>query len=214
MNLLFDLDGTLVDSREGIVSSLRFAFEALGLPVPDEQALAATIGPPLHVALAGLLVGADASLLGRCVAAYREHYAQIGAQGHRVYPGVAQTLHELQARGATLFVATSKPVIFARRILAGLGLDRHFHAIHGSELDGTRADKAELIAHVIASERLHPHACTMIGDRRYDVAGAHANAIRSLGVSWGFGTRAELESAGAQAIIDRPEQLLARIAAQ
>lgn len=206
-NVLFDLDGTLIDSREGIVASLRHAFRALGLPVPAEVDLAAMIGPPLHVALRGLLDTSDSLLIARCVAAYRQHYAKVGVHGHRLYPDIVQTLETLRARGVRLYVATSKPVLFARRILAGLHLDHQFLAIHGSELDGSRADKAELIAHLLTQERLDPQACVMIGDRHFDIVGARANAMRAIGVSWGIGSREELHAAGAYAIVDTPGAL-------
>lgn len=207
MNLLFDLDGTLIDSRDGIVSSLRHALQTLGLPIPEAVDLAATIGPPLPVALRSLLDTTDPELIARCVAAYRQHYAQVGADAHLLYPDIVQTLDTLRSRGARLYVATSKPAVFAHRILARLQLDRHFQAVHGSELDGSRADKSELIAHLLAQERLDPQTCTMIGDRHFDIVGARANAVRGVGVLWGFGSREELQAAGAYAIIDAPGAL-------
>jgi phosphoglycolate phosphatase len=141
------------------------------------------------------------------VYAYRQCYAEVGIDGHTVFDGIADTLQYLKAAGARMFVATSKPVTFASQIIQQHGLSGVFQTVYGSELDGTRADKTELIAYVLASERLSPDTCIMIGDRKHDIIGAIKNSVGSAGVLWGYGSRDELVEAGAERVVERPSCL-------
>jgi len=207
LNLLFDLDGTLVNPSEGILSSLRYAFSSLGMEAPPRPQLEDAIGPPLQVALGNLLASDDQRLIWRAVTAYREHFAEVGIAGNVVYDGICDTLEALKSAGARLFLATSKPIVFASKIIRQHGLSGFLHNAYGSELDGTHSDKADLIAHLLSSERIEPATGVMIGDRRHDIVGASKNAVRPVGVLWGYGSREELAEAGADWLIDRPVQL-------
>jgi phosphoglycolate phosphatase len=197
MNLLFDLDGTLTDSRPGIVNSIRSTLLALGIELPSEEALTRYIGPPTHHAFRDLLGTSDAVLLERAVAMYRERFVKVGMFDNSVYPGVREGLEALTDGGNRLWVATSKPRIYAEAIVDHFALRRFFVRVFGSELDGVRGEKSDLIGYLLESERLSAAGCWMIGDRMHDVVGAHRNGVRAAGVLWGYGTRAELEAAGA-----------------
>jgi phosphoglycolate phosphatase len=195
-NLLFDLDGTLSDPRQGIVNSILYALQRLEQPLPLAGTLERYIGPPLRDAFAELLQTDDYERIERAVALYRERFAGEGLYENTLYPGIGAVLNELQAHGATLFVATSKPVVYAEKIIDHFNLSGFFRRIYGSELDGTRSAKSELIEYILAEESLTPAAALMIGDRKHDVIGAAKNAVPAIGVLWGFGSREELLQAG------------------
>jgi len=209
LTLLLDLDGTLTDPRDGIVRSLAFALRALGAPVPGEDALARCIGPPLEDTFRALLPDATAPRIAAAIEQYRIRFDRIGWRENRVYPEVPGFLAALRARDLRAIVATSKPQIFATRIARHFELEAQLDAIYGSELDGTRGRKPELLAHILASEGLVPERAIMVGDRRHDVEGANAHGMRSLGVTWGYGDRAELDAAGATWICDDLAEALA-----
>jgi phosphoglycolate phosphatase len=207
MNVLLDLDGTLTDSRIGIVRSIQHALRALGHDAPAESALLKYVGPPLHAAFRELLPVGTESNIERAIAAYRERYVAIGMFENSVYAGVAESLKALKERGARLFVATSKPQVFAQRILEHFDMSHYFDTIYGSELDGQRTDKIDLIGHVLKESRLHPAHTVMIGDRHHDVVGAITNGVRAVGVLWGYGSREELLGSGAETLLDAPCEL-------
>jgi len=200
--VLFDLDGTLTDPRAGIVASLRHAFQSLGRPCPSDDELSSWIGPPLHRAFARHFGSDDVALVERAVAAYRERYAVLGLFENQLYPGTREALVELGRLGLRLFVATSKPTVFAERILEHFELTRCFEAVHGSELSGARADKAELIAYVLHAHQLAAARTTMVGDREHDVLGARRCGVRAFGVLWGYGRAEELLAAGAARLFE------------
>jgi phosphoglycolate phosphatase len=206
MRLFFDLDGTLTDSRPGIMASMRHAMNAIGREAPTDEALLRFIGPPTHDAFRELLGSADPELNARTITIYRERYATLGLFENSVYPGISAGLSALGEAGFTLWVVTSKPEVFANRIIDHFELRRHFKRVYGSELNGERSHKGELIAHVLASEGVHDAQAWMIGDRMHDIRGAKQNTLRSAGVLWGYGSRAELAEAGADALFnDMPE---------
>lgn len=207
MKLLFDLDGTLTDSRPGIIASMRHALGVMGLPVPEEHALLRFIGPPTHDAFRELLSSSDPELNARAIGIYRERYAKLGLFENSVYPGVAEGLGALCEAGATLFVATSKPQVFANQIIDHFELRRYFAHVYGSELDGQRSNKGDLIAHILNNEALTSDTW-MIGDRLHDIRGAKLNALRSAGVLWGYGSRQELAEAGADALFSSMPDLV------
>jgi phosphoglycolate phosphatase len=207
MNVLIDLDGTLTDSRPGIVASIQHALRALGHEAPEASSLQKYIGPPLHAAFRELLpVNTDAEV-ERAIAAYRERYVAIGMFENAVYAGVVESLDLLRERGARLFVATSKPQVFAQRILEHFELSHYFDKIYGSELDGRRTDKLGLIAHVLSQSQLQKDQTVMVGDRHHDIVGAMCNGVQAVGVLWGYGSRAELSGAGADALLEAPSEL-------
>ncbi len=211
MDILIDLDGTLLDPKPGIIGSVQYALAGLNLPVPPADALLHAIGPPLRDTFPTL--GVAAGDVERALLLYRENYS--GANGARtpamfdaaLYPGIEDALTALRSADCRLIVATSKPHVFAKPILREKGLAHYFAAIHGAELDGTRDDKAELIKHIIATEKVDPANALMIGDRKFDVIGASKNGLRSIGATWGYGSVAELREAGATALCPQPKGL-------
>lgn len=197
MHLLFDLDGTLTDSRPGIINCIRHSLAENNLPVPEAEELLWCIGPPILESFTKL-VGPDAPhLFDSAVAKYRERYSETGLFENEVYPEIETTLTELQNLGHTLHVATSKAEIYAKRIITHFDLDRFFTSVNGSELDGTRANKAELIAHILLEQNIAPADAVMIGDREHDMIGAGKNGIPAIGALWGYGTGKELMDSGA-----------------
>ena len=204
---LFDLDGTLTDPYPGITRSVRHAMETLGRPLPADVDLSWVIGPPLTHAFRKLLDTTDESFVAAAVAAYRERYGTIGLYENAVYPGIEPALDRLAEAGVELVLATSKVRVYAERILAHFGLAPRFRAIHGSELDGTRAEKPALIRYIVETERLAAVPKVMIGDRHHDVDGAAANGIGTIGVGWGYGGVEELTRAGARMVLERADQL-------
>ena len=205
--LLVDLDGTLTDPKEGIVGCFRFALAAMERPQPASADLTWIIGPPLRRSFAALLGGpADAEA---ALGLYRSCYGSEGLFQAIVYDGVREALAELQAMGVRLFLCTSKPLVYAERILRRFDLARYFEAAFGAELDGRLEDKGELIAHILADRRLAAADCVMLGDRRHDVVGAREHAIPTLGALWGYGGKDELSEAGAAALCAAPSDVAA-----
>jgi len=210
--VLLDLDGTLTDNHEGITRSIVHALTALGAPVPDAAALAACIGPPLRTSFARLLATAETATVERALAHYRTRYAEVGWQENYVYAGVHAALDALAADGARLILCTSKPQPYAERIVARFGFEPRLAGVYGADLAGTLDHKAALMSHLIARERLDAADCAMVGDRHHDIDAAHANGVRAVGVLWGYGSREELETAGAQAFAATPADLPGAIA--
>jgi phosphoglycolate phosphatase len=208
MRLFFDLDGTLTDSRPGIMASMRHALNAIGRESPTDEALLRFIGPPTHESFRELLGTSDVELNTRTIAIYRERYAKLGLFENSVYPGVSAGLGALRDAGFSLWVVTSKPEVFATQIIDHFELRPHFQRVYGSELSGVRSHKGELIAHVLASEGLAEAKPWMIGDRMHDIRGAKQNELRSAGVLWGYGSRAELSEAGADALFASMPELV------
>lgn len=205
MDVLIDLDGTLLDPAAGIMSSFRAGLAAVGAPDIPAAQLGWIIGPPLRNSYpqAGVAI-ADVEA---ALAAYRVKYRAGAMLEATPYPGIADALAALRAAGHRLMVATSKPHVFAKPILAHFGLAQYFAAIHGSELDGRNDDKGELIAHIIATESVDPTRAIMIGDRRFDCIGASKNGIPTIGVLWGYGTADELREAGAATLVETPAEV-------
>lgn len=203
MDILFDLDGTLVDPGPGLIESVQYALARLGQPVPPAEELLWLIGPPLRVSFPKLLGSADR--VEEAIGHYRERYFGGAMYGAIVYDGIADALAALRAAGHRLIVATSKPHHYARPIIEHFGLAGHFHAVHGPELDGTNDHKADLIAHILRHEGVDPETALMIGDRAFDVAAAARNDMRAVGVTWGYGSAEEL--AAAAALCDAPREL-------
>ena len=192
MNLLFDLDGTLTDSRPGITASIEYALVKLGLPVPAEDELTALVGPPLHVTFSKLLPDPNKKNVAEAIGLYRERFADEGIFENSVYPGIVDILKEFSGMGAGLYVATSKPHVFADRIVEHFEIAQYFRGVFGSELDGTHTDKTELIAHLMETEKLRDRFTTMVGDRSHDIKGGQDNNLQTVGVAWGYGTKKEL----------------------
>jgi phosphoglycolate phosphatase len=202
--LLFDLDGTLTDPKEGITACIQHALICLGRLPPSADELEWCIGPPLLGSFERLLADASPDLAWEAVRLYRERYTQHGIFESYPYPGVPEMLAALRNAGFHLFIATSKPTPFARRVLEQFQLAEFFVGIYGSELDGTRNDKAELIAHLLVDRGLEGDRAVMVGDRKHDVIAAQRNGVMPVGVSYGYGSVEELEGAGAVKILANP----------
>jgi phosphoglycolate phosphatase len=207
MNVLIDLDGTLTDPKKGITACIQHALRSLGYNVPEEAALIRYIGPPLKEAFRELLPEDKHSEVDLAIEKYRERFTAIGMFENSVYPGIPEALKLLRSREARLFVATSKPRVFAERILDHFELSHYFGKIYGSELDGTRTNKAHLINYILSDSLLDPAHTTMVGDRLHDALGAIANGVKPVGVLWGYGSREELLGAGVDALLEAPREL-------
>ena len=208
--ILFDLDGTLTESGPGIISSVRYALAKMGGPVLDDEQLRLFIGPPLLDSFRDLC-GFDPAEVAVAIAAYREYYATDGQYENSVYDGIPELLTSLREAGRTLAVATSKAEVFAASILDHFALTEYFTTVVGSELDGRRTAKSEIITEALARLDRPTAGTVMIGDRSHDVRGAVAVGVGSIGVLWGYGDDAELTAAGADALAATPAELLGQL---
>jgi len=206
MRVLFDLDGTLTDSRPGIARCFQHALTELGRVPPPEAELSGFVGPPLAICFERLLGSSSPPLIERAVAAYRERYEQSGMFENALYPDVRETLDALSAANHQLDVVTSKPAVYARRILRHFGIDGAFAGVYGPELTDRRFDKGLLIRAALQS--VSAGVPVMVGDRADDIAGARQNNLASIGVTWGYGSREELEAAGPDRIVESMAELL------
>lgn len=203
--VVFDLDGTLLDSAPGIVAGFQHALRSVGFPPPDVATLRADLGPPVEVIFTAL--GLPAADLGRAVAAYRGYYLDTGAGQSEPYDGVPELLARLAAAGVTLATATAKRTPLARAILQHHGLDHHFAVVNGT--DELRSSKTETLTHTLQLLGTPPLASVvMVGDRHLDVDAARAVGVGAVAVRWGYGSAAELEGTGA-ALIEHPRDLVA-----
>ena len=207
-NLLFDLDGTLTDPKVGITESIRYALAKMERPYPPDASLDWCIGPPLQEPFATLLQTDDPQLPVEALRLFRERFGTVGLFENTPYPAIAPVLQTIQAAGLRLFVATSKPAVYAQQIVDHFDLARYFLVVYGSELDGRLTHKNELIHHVLQQETLDPAQTLMIGDREHDILGAKANQVTAVGVTWGYGSAPELTAAGALTLLDHPTDLL------
>ena len=206
-NVLFDLDGTLTDPFEGIAASICHAMKSLGHEPPSESELRRAIGPPLRQSLGKFLNTDDAVRTAEALRLYRECYSVTGLFENRVYPGVPEMLGSLKSAGLRLFVATSKPAPFARRIIDRFEMARYFDGVYGAGLDGALENKRDLLRFLLDSEGLDSTGTLMVGDRSHDIVGATANAVRAVGVTWGYGSREELQKSGADLVCEQPEEV-------
>ncbi len=193
-NLLFDLDGTLADPFLAFKNSMVYGFEKNSLPPPADAMIRKCIGPPLHISLEKIF-GLNPTLAAQVMIDYRTHHSEHCVKEYQFYPGAREALTALQDH-YNLFVATSKPHSFAIPILRYFGFDVFFKKIYGSELNGQRSQKTELIQYILNCEKLDPAKTLMIGDREHDAIGARNNQVTSIGVLWGFGSLEELKAAG------------------
>lgn len=206
--VLFDLDGTLFDSSEGIKMSYREGLQHFGITVEDDSELDKVIGPSLYVSYHDFY-GLSGEDLKEAIAAYRRRYNEEGIFRLRMYDGTEEMLAALKASGHIIGLATSKPLVMAERILDFSGLKQYFDVVCGSHLDGSMSDKCELIHACMTRAAFSDKACVyMVGDRNYDIVGAIKSGIRSIGVTYGFGSREELREAQAEFIADSPRQVV------
>lgn len=203
--ILFDLDGTLTDSGEGIINCATLALRHFGLPVPDRETMRVFVGPPLHETFMGFGVPEDKT--DEAIAVYRSRYIPIGKFENTPYPGIAELLQALCDQGHTLYVATSKPEQMSIEILEHFDLAKYFRLICGASLDLSRNTKDAVIAYLLEQTQTDGQI-VMVGDTAYDVLGAKEHGIPTIGVSWGYGKVADMEIAGAAAIVHTMGELL------
>lgn len=205
-NILFDLDGTLTDSKPGIVKGVQYALRCCGIDEPDLEKLTSFVGPPLYKSFMSYLDCSeeDAKEVVEC---YREYYAETGLYENALYEGIDILLYNLKEKGYKIILASSKPRIFVKRVLSYFRIMRYFDIVEGSELDGKNTDKEELIAHILEKWNLKAEECVMIGDRMHDIQGAKANGMDSIAVGYGYGTQDELSGAAPTHLFSTIEEL-------
>ncbi|MGE6346111.1 HAD family hydrolase [Bacillus mycoides] len=204
---LFDLDGTLTDPKEGIINAVLYVLEKMGIEEVNISELDSFIGPPIQQSFADRY-NMNEIEVERAVFYFREYLKQSGLLENKVYDGIGALLQELKDAGNRLFVATSKPTVFAKQVIEHFQLTSFFEETVGSNLDGTRIKKEEIIAHILQiNEELQKEEMVMIGDRKHDVIGANSNGIASIGVLYGYGNENELSDAGASHIVKDVEEL-------
>ena len=203
--VLFDLDGTLTDSGEGIINCAIPALEHFGLPIPSREEMRVFVGPPLHETFQRFGVPADKT--EEAIRVYRSRYIPTGMFENTPYPGIKELLETLKKENYTLYVATSKPEEMSVTILERFGLAPYFDRICGASIDSSRSTKDAVIAYLLEQSGAKEDM-VMVGDTKYDVLGAKAHGIPAIGVSWGYGSVEEMTDAGAIGIADTMEQLL------
>ena len=209
MHLFFDLDGTLTDSREGVIRCFQHALTKLGYEAPADDALRPYLGPALAVSFAELMGTSDPELIDRAVLAFRDRFEPVGMFENTVYPGIRSALATLGTDGFDLHVVTVKPRIYANRILEHFELAPHFSTVTGADLGDRQYTKSSLIRAACANTGVNVGTTAMIGDRAEDVQGARDNGLRAIAVTWGYGTWLELESAAPDRFVASPEDLVA-----
>jgi phosphoglycolate phosphatase len=206
--VLFDLDGTLIDSEPGITACLAHAFERIGAELPAREVLRTWIGPPFRHTFPSVL-GDDEARIVAAIDHYRDRFEEIGWSEHAVYAGIPELIGRLSANGATLAIVTTKPEAQARLIVDHLPFGGAFARVYGPVDRHALREKSEMIAQALEDFGTRAEQATMIGDRHFDIEGARANGVHALGVAWGFGSIEELRDAGADAIADDPAALTA-----
>ncbi len=206
--ILFDLDGTLTDPFEGITNSVVHALSRYNIKVDDKKELRAFIGPPLVESFMKYFGFSEAEAK-KAVEYYREHFGTKGLFENEIYPHIADMLKELKKSGKTVIMATSKPEVYAKRIAEHFDIAKYFDYIAGSELNGNRIAKTEVIEYALSKLSITDREnCIMIGDRMHDISGAKKSNMRSVGVLWGYGSKEELEAAGADYICETVSDLV------
>lgn len=202
--ILFDLDGTLTDSGEGIINCAALALQHFGIPVPDRETMRVFVGPPLHDSF--IRFGVPEDKAEEAIHIYRSRYIPIGKFENTPYPGIADLLQKLKEQGHRLYVATSKPEQMSIEILEHFDLAKYFTLICGASLDLSRNSKDAVIAYLLQQTETDGEI-VMVGDTAFDVLGAKMHGIPTIGVSWGYGKVEDIENAGAAAIVHTMDEL-------
>jgi phosphoglycolate phosphatase len=206
-NLLFDLDGTLVDSSKTIIASIAFALRRMGFELSMNSSVEAVIGASLFDIFRNQFEMSDEQAYV-AIDLYREHYDSLNQEGTRVYENIPEVLPRLKKAGYRLFIATVKPTQIADKVLSDLDLRSWFDGIAGSSMDSERRDKSSIIAHALRKFDLDPLHSIMIGDRDQDITGARENGMPAIAVTYGFGSREELVSARPDHVVERSEEIV------
>ncbi|MDR1268049.1 MAG: HAD family hydrolase [Planctomycetaceae bacterium] len=207
INVLFDLDGTLTDPCEGITNSVKYSLEKFGIAEKDNGKLKLFIGPPLEKSFMEYY-GFDKNTAQKAVKYYREYFSEKGIYENLLYEGIENVLKELNAQSKNCIIATSKPEIFAIKIVRYFQIEKYFKYIVGSNIEGTFIEKEDIIKSVLEKYKLKNDVTIMVGDRKYDIIGANKNRINSIGVLYGYGTREELEKEKPTYLCNRVNELL------
>ena len=205
--VLFDLDGTLTDPGQGITNSVAYSLKKFGIEVEDKKELYKFIGPPLHDSFMKYYGFSDEEA-ETAIVYYREYFRDTGIFENEVYDGIEKMLGEIKTSGRKIVLATSKPEEFAKRILIHFGLDKYFDFTAGATMDTSRSKKGDVIAYALRESGCSSENAVMVGDRLHDILGAKENGLDSIGVLFGYGSREELESAGADYIAETVEDIL------
>ncbi|WP_281164432.1 HAD hydrolase-like protein [Liquorilactobacillus sicerae] len=206
-SVFFDLDGTLTDPQAGITKSIAYALQAFGIEVRDLNSLTKFIGPALKDSLMKFYNFSEADAI-KGIKKYREYYSRQGMYDIQLIPGITDLLKKLKHQHQQLFIATAKPTFFAIKILDHFDLSQYFDGIFGSNLDGTRAQKSEVITYGLQQTKLIPsQQIAMVGDRSYDIQGAKENHLTAIGVLYGYGSQQELTAAGVDHLVSNVHQL-------
>ena len=208
LNILFDLDGTLTDPKDGITDSIRFSLSQLGATPPSADELTWCIGPPLRESFSHLLKTSDGAVLDQALFHYRTRFSETGMYENKIYPEIIPCLRRIRDKGCRLFVATSKPKIFAIRILDHFDLTQFFDAVHGSELDGRLTDKVELVSYILDFEDLDPSTTLIVGDRSHDIIGGKRNGIMTAAVTYGYGSYKEIADSKPDVVFESLSELV------
>ncbi len=185
--ILFDLDGTIIDPKEGITNSLKYSLDKLGIKDYNDEILLSFIGPPLKDSFKSYF-SLNEQQIDKAVTYYREFFNKDGLFQNYLYEGIEDLLSSLKDKGLTLFIATSKPTVFAEKIIKMFKLEKYFDGIIGSELDGSRSAKSEIIGYILEEKSLDKEKCLMVGDRMHDILGANKQDIDSMAVLYGYGS--------------------------
>ncbi len=205
--ILFDLDGTLTDPEEGITKSVAYSLESFGIKVDNLEDLRKFIGPPLKDSYMEFYQFSEEEAL-HAIQKYREYFPKKGIYENKIYAGIRDLLEALRGNGKKLLLATSKPTVYAKIILDYFDIAEYFSVIAGSELDGSRVDKSEVIAYAFEQAKIvDQEEAVMIGDRKHDILGAKKMGISSIGVLYGYGSREELEQAKADRMVESVKEL-------
>jgi len=205
--ILFDLDGTLTDSGEGIINSVKYALDKMNIQPPDNTVLKNFIGPPLSVSFREFC-NFNSEQTEKAIAYYREYFPEKGIFENRVYDGIPSVLESLKSKNYTLIVATSKPEVYAKRILKHFDIAKYFDIIAGSTLTEERNSKSKVLEYAFSKAGINDKSkAVLIGDRKYDILGAHELGIKCIGVLYGYGTKDELIQYGADFLLDTVEDI-------
>ena len=204
--ILFDLDGTLTDPKEGITKCVQYALASVGIDEPDLDKLEPFIGPPLHESFMEFY-GFDREMAMKLVEKYRERFKDTGIFENVIYPGIADMLKSLKEAGCKISIASSKPTVLVERILEHFDIRKYFDSVVGSNLDGTRTKKEEVVEEALYQLQCLKEKTAMVGDRKFDIEGARAFGLTGIGVSFGYAAENELQEAGADYIVDTVEEL-------
>ena len=204
MNILYDLDGTISDPKEGITKSLNYALTKLGHKERESVSLTKFIGPPLKTAFSELLDTNDEDQLSEAILLFRERYIPIGFKENTLYPGIVEMLSAASDSGIRQFIATSKREDIARSVVENFQIDRYFQRVYGCDVGRSKID---LVGELLKIENLEKSHTVMVGDRSFDIEAGKANGVKTIGVLWGYGSMAELENAGADQIVASVEEL-------